>query len=105
MINKAEYSRFDRVNLTTGEIKLVAIGKPDTDGWLVDRGGVPAAESRYDTAKSSWSLRVRRGEDCSVREKGRDELCFLEKRKVAYGNCVHAFERQEEYEAEGCNGC
>jgi dipeptidyl aminopeptidase/acylaminoacyl peptidase len=52
-----------RVNLDTGQIDLIAVGKPETEGWLMDRDGQPVAERRYDAASSKYALRVRRSGD------------------------------------------
>ena len=43
-----------RVDLTTGETAVVAVGAPDTDGWLVSSNGAPIAESRYDATGAAW---------------------------------------------------
>jgi dipeptidyl aminopeptidase/acylaminoacyl peptidase len=51
-----------RVDLSTGETALAAIGASDTDGWLVSPNGAPLAESRYDATGAAWSLFVNRSD-------------------------------------------
>jgi dipeptidyl aminopeptidase/acylaminoacyl peptidase len=59
-----------RVNLANGLIQLVAVGKPETNGWLVGRDGQPLAESRYDAKASRHDLLVRSGAGWRVVDSG-----------------------------------
>ncbi|WP_419320690.1 alpha/beta hydrolase family protein [Caulobacter sp. ErkDOM-E] len=49
-----------RVNLANGLTRITDYsGEPNTDGWLVDTEGKPAAMSLYDQEKGVWLLKLR----------------------------------------------
>ena len=49
-----------RVNLQTGATRMLDVATDEfTNGWLVDQGGTPYAQTLYNERNGAWSLKIR----------------------------------------------
>ncbi len=61
-VNNTGVDTLFRVNLNSNSTRMLDYGAQiNTDGWLVDAKGDPAAQSLYDGARGRWTLKIKQG--------------------------------------------